>query len=730
MVSNIDEIAKKYGAQIEKSFRTEQHEGNDYSREYMKFKSELSPELSSYESLCKKLGSLFKLHLTEQDKARLSKSLETAHLDLTPEDAAGFAMFSFIVAIMFSALFLSIVYFVFGSALNVILAAVFLLFMTAVFIYYYTNSLPERLAQSWRLKASAQMVPCILYTVVYMRHTSNLELAIKFASQHLQPPLALDLKKIFWNVETGKYSTIKEALDAYLETWRESSLEFVEAFHLIESSLYESNEGRRVEILEKSLSVILDGVYDKMLKYTHEIQSPLTNIYMLGIVLPTLAIALLPLASALIGGMLKWWHVAILFNVIVPFFVFYMTSGVLTKRPGGYGETELLEMNPDYEDYISKQHMYKALMIAIPLFLIGMIPIVFQFTPIPDLFGLQRDYTFQQLGFSTLGDNCFFDFKTIDGKCAFVGGGVIGPFGLGALILSLFIPLSVALFFIISYGSRTKKLLKTRDQTKALEAEFASSLFHLGNRLGDGIPAEMAFGRVAESLRGTPTESFFKTVNSNIQQLGMSVREAIFNPQRGAIIFFPSSLVRTSMEILIESVKKGLQVAARALMSISQYVKNIHKINERLKDLLADIISSMQSNMAFLAPLLAGIVVGLSAMITLILNRLQMMLGAGQIGADASLGFTNVNTFMQMFNIKDMIPPYYIQLITGFYLVEIIYILTITLVTVESGVDKLSEKAEIAGNMKKGMMLYAIAALVSILSLSLLAAVAVSGMAA
>ena len=160
------------------------------------------------------------------------------------------------------------------------------------------------------------MVPCILYIVIYMKHTSNLERAIGFASQHLRPPLSLDLKKIFWDVEIGKFSTIKESLDHYLQFWENDALEFVEAFHLIESSLYEPSNSRRILTLEKALQVILDGVYDRMLNYTHSIKAPLTNLYMLGIVLPTLGLALLPLASALLGGLIKSIHVFVFFNLI------------------------------------------------------------------------------------------------------------------------------------------------------------------------------------------------------------------------------------------------------------------------------------------------------------------------------------------------------------------------------------------------------------------------------
>ena len=114
-----------------------------------------------------------------------------------------------------------------------------------------------------------------------------------------------------------------------------------------------------------------------------------------------------------------------------------------------------------------------------------------------------------------------------------------------------------------------------------INTPYYSSLFQLGNRMGDGTPAEIAFAKVAESSKGTATEGFFRLVNQNIQHLGMSLNDALFNPKRGAVIFYPSELIATSMKILVESVKKGLQVAARSLMSISEYVKNIKKINNQ-----------------------------------------------------------------------------------------------------------------------------------------------------
>ncbi len=211
--------------------------------------------------------------------------------------------------------------------------------------------------------------------------------------------------------------------------------------------------------------------------------------------------------------------------------------------------------------------------------------------------------------------------------------------------------------------------------------------------------------------------------------MGMSLENAIFDKKRGAITFYPSSLISTSMKILIESVKKGLQIAAQALMSISEYVKNINKINRRLKDLLAEIVSDMKSNMTFLAPLLAGIVVGLSSMITLILNRLQSFQSSLETAtAEGTVGLGSISQITSIFNLSQMIPPYFIQLTIGIYLIEIVFILASTLVTIDSGKDKLKEKYDISRYLKTSIFLYLATALLSTLALSLLAALALKAL--
>jgi len=708
----VDEILRKHAAKIEQNIKTSELENVNFSQSYTKFKEEMSPELSRYEKWCNSLGNIVKLKVSKKDEEKVRKDLEIAHLDLEPWQPVSFSIMVFI-AVFFVGLILSVAITLFsGDTAEFPLLFFVLIMFVALFLFYFVSNYPTRLANKWRLKASSQMVPAILYIVVYMRHTPNLEKAISFASQHLQYPLALDFKKIFYNVQIGKFSTIKESLDNYLAVWRDYSVEFIESFHLIESSLFEPDNAKRIQTLEKALQVVLDGVYDKMLKFTHEVKSPLTNVYMLGVVLPTLALALLPLASAMVGDYLKWYHVFILFNLVIPFFVYFLTDKIMFLRPGGHGETGLLERNPLYPSYKSKKPFYKAFWICLPLILIGLLPLIFQFTPIPSLIGLKQDYAFSEIGLSFFGDEYIFGFRDNNGS-------LTGPFGIGALIFGLFFTLGVALFFSIAFKNKTKELIVEREKTKQLEIEFNNSLFQLGNRIGNGTPPELAFSKVAESTKGLKTEDFFRRVNYNIMQMGMSVEAAIFDEKRGAIAYYPSDLIATSMKVLVEAAKKGLTIAALSIISISEYVKNINKISDRLRDMLAEIVSDMKSNMTFLAPLLSGVVIGLSAMITEILSKLSI----SSLSESGVSNLGSLDAILSIFDMTAMIPPYLLQISVGIYLIEIIFILTGTLVIIDSGDDPLEKTNKTGKNLRTGIGLYFATALISTIALFLLTSV-------
>ena len=211
-------------------------------------------------------------------------------------------------------------------------------------------------------------------------------------------------------------------------------------------------------------------------------------------------------------------------------------------------------------------------------------------------------------------------------------------------------------------------------------------------------------------MEGTPTGDFFRKVAVNIQKLGMSVREAIFNKDNGAIWYYPSSLIESSMKVLLQSAKKGPLVVSKALVSISLYIDRIHQVNERLKDLLSEIISSMKSQISFLTPVIAGIVIGIATMIVTILGKLSTQLTQTSQAQAGETGFGGIGAVAGLFEIKNIIPGYYLQLIVGMYLVEIVLVLTILANGIENGADSLNEKYELGKNLYKSIILYTIVA--------------------
>jgi len=681
-----------------------------YSREYKQFKKEyISKRLSLYEKACNFSGNILKLKPDKKKAAEMQEAINTAHLEITPTGVLSFAVLAPIFIILFGSL---ISFLIFQAMFFVI----FFLIVGLILIFPLMK-MPFYLANNWRMKASNQMVLCIFYVVTFMRHTSNIEHAINFAADHLSPPLSLDLKKVLWDVETEKYDSVKDSLDTYLETWRSYNKEFIEAFHLIESSLYEPSESRRLNLLDKSLDVILSETYEKMLHYAHNLKSPITMLHMLGIILPILGLVILPLIVNFLGEV-KWYHIATLYNVALPIGVYFLGKSILSKRPTGYGDTDISESNTNLKKYknviirfagleISINPLVISIVIGIIFMLIGLSPLIMHLFNIPDV------------GFGGLDEStsCGQKFCLLDYRQSSTNPEeLIGPYGIGAGVLSLFIVLAISLSVGIFYKLRSKNVIKIRNKTKKLEDEFASALFQLGNRLGDGLPAEIAFGKVANVMRDSVSGRFFQVVNSNITRMGMSVKQAIFNPKTGAIVYFPSRMIESSMKVLTQSLKKGPKVAAQALTNIARYIKEIHKVNERLHDLMADIISSMKSQISFLAPAIAGIVVGITSMVTTILGKLSNQLG--QLSQTGEATVTQMN-IVELFG--DGIPTYYFQIIVGIYVVQIAYILTVISNGIENGSDKLAERYKLGQNLTKSILLYAIISLAVMLLFNLIA---------
>ncbi len=701
------------------------------SQHYLDFKAEILPQhLSLYEKACTMCERFLSISLKPDQQRLMQQAIDTCHLSITPSGVVSFAVIGPILIALIGGVFGFLIPYIITGKVVLFFPIFFLLLSVVLMLLLYR--LPYDFARQWRMKGSNQMVLCMFYVVTYMRHTSNIENAIDFASSHLTGPLALDLRKVLWDVETQKYQTVRESLDLYLEQWKDFAMEFVEAFHLVESSLLEPLEARRLELLDKSLDVILDETYEKMLHYAHNLHSPMTMLHMLGVIMPVLGLVILPLVVSIMGGV-KWYYVATLYNILLPLMVLYLGKQILATRPTGFGDTSITEDNPETRKYrvasfsfLGKKIEFNPMMAGVAIFLvlmfIGLLPLQLS-KIIPGADGGTGDYCVTQI-FQVYNPVtytvdtpppalfCVLEYREVKET-----GEIIGPFGLIATMMSIAIVMALGLAVGVYYKLRSSNVIKLREDAKSLENEFATGLFQLGNRIGDGLPAEVAFGRVSQTLAGTQSGEFFSAVSANITQRGMSLEQAIFDPKSGAVLRYPSAIIGSSMKMMVESVRKGPDVAARSLTNISRYIKEIHRVNERLRDLMADIISDLKSQIKFLTPAIAAIVVGITSMITLILGKLDVAQSRGSLAGAEGIG-----------NILggEGIPTYYFQIIVGVYIVELIYILTVLGNQVENGADKFNEEYELGTNLTKSTLIYSMIVSVSILGFSLLAAVIIN----
>ncbi len=727
----VDDLKKKYLEKIEKEFgEVQKSQSNKNPRaesaHYLEFKKELLPHhLNIYERLCNWSEKLLKISPSKKNAQAYRDAIEICHLDITSEGAASFSIIIPLIIVLAGAFFGYIIPLLFGE--KTIFFVVFFLILGLILMLIFSK-LPQEFAKRWRLKASSEMVLSIFYVVTYMRHTSNLENALDFAAEHLSGPLALDFKKILWDVETQKFESVKESISFYLESWKAYNSEFVEAMHLVESSLLEPTETRRLQSLDKSLDVILQETYEKMLHYAHNLKSPLTMLHMLGIILPILGLVILPLMVSIMENV-KWYYIATLYNIILPVAVYMLGKEMLTNRPTGYGDVDLSEGSPELRKlkkikfmgfYISP--LFICLAIFFIFLIIGLSPVYLHSKEIPKGGISPGDICFNRnwvkynpaliINEKQQPLFCVFEYRQSPST-----GEIVGPFGLVATLLSIFVVLAFGISIGLYYTIKSRKVIELRNSAKKLETEFSSGLFQLGNRMADGLPPEIAMGRVAETMEGTMTGNFFARVSNNITRLGMSVNQAIFNTKTGVIFDFPSAMIASSMKVLVESSKKGPRIAANTMMNISEYIKEIHRVNERLKDLMGDIISSMKSQINFLTPAISAIVVGITSMLTYILGRLNLLQASGGLGEAGGIA--------QLFA-GDGIPPFFFQIIVGIYVVQLVYILTVLGNSIENGEDKLEEEYMLGKNMLRSAVLYSTVTAITILLFSLLAGVILS----
>ncbi len=674
-----------------------------YTRQYQEYKEEekAAQELTQYEKLCYRMSSLFQLSADESTKEKMNPPIKLLGWEITPgmvlSATAGVGFFSFtiwFVVFMVNMLIFQLI------PTSLLLISV----MAPVGVSAYTYYKPIFAAKNKVIKSSGEMILSILYMVVYMRSSPNLEGAIRFAGLNLDGPISKDLKGVLWDVEVGNYNNIEDALEEYTERWKDYNEDYLESLQLIKASMNEPNPQRRDDLLQDSIDTILDSTKEKMKHYAQSLKTPVSIINALGAMLPVLAMIMLPLISVFLGDAITPLHLIIIFNIMLPITLWVFMQKVLSSRPPTVSSQPSDDSTLPPKGYFKLELMDEEYTLPAWPFGLGIGTLVSLYGIIGYI-SFPAFYPVQNAQVALVPD-------------LFTSRGTLAPFPM--LLRSISITFGTGLGIGITKALGYKDRKAAEEDIREIESQFPNALFQLGNKISGGTPIELALEQAAESTSDLEISDLFNAASRNIEEMGMTFEQAIFHEKYGAVRQFPSKMIETVMKAILESSEKGTEMASTAMMTISRYLQNIHKTQETLNDLMEDSTTTLEMLAYLLAPVVSGVAVGMSQTIITAMYRLsqtfnestQQIGGGGAAGGGAAAGSGAGSYSSILGGLKNAIPPELLQFVVGFYLIQLLYILGTFYMKITEGQNKTYKNLFIGKILISGMFFYTITLIV------------------
>ncbi|MBI4176721.1 MAG: type II secretion system F family protein, partial [Candidatus Aenigmarchaeota archaeon] len=441
------------------------------SREYRIFREEereTSLPRTLYEKMCNSAARILHVNPDKKSREKMQVAMDFAHLKTTPEGVMSFTIlfmlitFIPLVAIMATGMLAASAQssestlpdWVKGlPGIPVGIGAMFLLLV--IFFTYYLYLYPYQVKRKYEATIGSDIVTMILYMVLYMRNTPNLEGAVKFAAENLSGDIGYELKKMLWDVEVGNYLSMEEALTDYTKKW-EKNRPFVEAVQLMVSSLRQAGE-RRESLLDESMDVVLEGTRDDARNFNQKLKLPVVVVHAIGIILPVMGLVLFPIVAVFLK--VETLVLFLGYDVILPIILYFIIISILERRPATFSKIDISE-NPDVPPP-GKFRAGKKFVKAWPVALAVGLSII--------AFGLFL-YLQELSAAEAAGEPGLFE-------------GIVP-----AVVITSGIAIGLAVYFILI----SSQLLKVREKTRQIEGEFAEALFQIGNQTGGGVPLELS----------------------------------------------------------------------------------------------------------------------------------------------------------------------------------------------------------------------------------------------
>lgn len=528
-----------------------------------------------YFQFCKLGGKFERLKEVQTPSEELRQNLKKVELNLSGKEVVASA---YLAAILSSLIVLTALIGMFMLRFSTMILII--LGPSPLFFYYAVGWYPKWKAEKGKSTSLGRFPQLISYLSAALRFNPNLENAITLLTNKKEN-FGKDLHRELWKTYLASNNSVEDALTEFSNKLDDEDEGIKRSIDLIKSSVSEQEYESRKKILDRSVKICFEEIQDKVESFASGLQLPTTVIYGVGVLLPLVLLAVLPIISST-GVKITGLEIGLLYCFIIPIGIFGLQKKTLSKRPVTFS-------NPEIELRQNKIQTYSF------TFLTFTTPII--------------------AGLALKVSNSLMMLLILWG----IGGGI-----------SIFCYLS------------SKKSYEIREKNKKLEKEFSASLTQLASQLKSGHPPEKAFHMTAKITEGSEISKILRKTSKNLRAGGMNLKNSLFDPNRGSLKQVESQTVRTTFEIMVNFLSHSPKAAGNAISQIGEHLKNLSKVEKKAKRSLQEIVSSMKSVTLFFAPLIASITVRLQQ---LLLDKTQNLpfFGAGvQLPSHTFLGVLGI----------------------------------------------------------------------------------------
>ncbi|BFI73459.1 hypothetical protein YN1_4460 [Nanoarchaeota archaeon] len=573
----------------------------------------------------------------------------------------------------------------------------FSLFISLLILDFYLMYYPIFYTQIAKIQVTSEAIWIILYLALYIKRNPNLEGAIQYVAYYMKGILADDFKKLVYDLETNRFKDIESALQFYQYRWFYLNPDFVYAMTHLVNIKYKNSIEEINKIVDRILNWILKKSLEKSQSYVDELKEPATVIVSFLVMMPLVSLIMLPILSVFLLSTVSFYFIAFSYIIILPIITVLIAQNLLSKNPFAFSTPDL-SLAKD----LPKPGKFKVGNKEIPAIIISIILGSLSIIGIYHLITLSLSILYLPPGDLNGYLNIVYQDRAI-------------VYSFLTLMLPLGLGLGVGSYYYLTSFQKVKKI----NQIEEMENEFPIVTYEFASLLEDGYPMEIVVQKTYENYKIIKSsgvmERFLKITLYNLRK-GYDLISSIFDKKVGSLNYYPSKLIRETMQLIVYSIVKGPEALSQITYNISYNLENVINIRYNIRKILNEIISMLDMTSRDLIPFISSLVTVFNNAIVSVLFAIayffQMISQSLGLGGSFSLVSFVVNTF----NLYNLIPPTYFEAIIGIFFIEYVAITSFMTAGIKYGFDNTMISYYIGKNLITGTIFYFIFSIIGIIA--------------